>query len=104
MIITQRHLRFWVERKMNYPKWAGPLGIQPRPTIDALINTQVAPPIGGETETQNATALIRIRRRQMTDREAVTFGKTALISNSRRAFYARILRKMDRAKQHKDTQ
>lgn len=104
MIITQCHLRFWVERKTNYLKWAEPLGIQPRPTIDELINTQVAPLRWKETEAQNAMTLIRIRRRRMTDREAVTFGKTALISNSRRAFYARILRKMDRAKQHKDTQ
>lgn len=103
MIITQRHLRFWIERKTNYPKWAEALGIRLRPTIDALINTQVAPPSWAEREAQNAMNLIRIRRRRMTDREAVAFGQTALISNSRRAFYARLLRKIDHAKQHKGT-
>lgn len=97
MIITQHHLNFWIERKAKYPRWSGVLGTPSEVSIHALINSQVVPRADDMLELANALHVLRLRRRRMPDRAAVTFSETALMSTSRRTIYARLLRKMVRA-------
>lgn len=98
MNITPQHLTYYVHRKVKYPRWAGTLGTPAQVSVHTLINLQLSTSTYAGLDVANALHVLRLRRRRMSDREAVTFSDTAQISSRRRTTYARILRKMNHAR------